>query len=153
MVSRESSSTQTKPCNCRDKASCPLQGQCRVSSVVYKATLKTNENIKNYYGCCETEFKSRYYNHKQSFKASNKRNTTELSKAVWKAKDQGLTPEICWQITGKAPAYRCGGSRCNLCLTEKLTILKASQNTTLNTRSELTSKCRHKSKYKLRHVS
>ena len=32
-----------------------------------------------YYGCCETDFKARYYNHIQSFKNLSKKNQTELS--------------------------------------------------------------------------
>ena len=36
----------------------------------------------SYYGCCETDFKARYYNYKQSFKTSSKRHQTELSKLV-----------------------------------------------------------------------
>ena len=38
--------------------------------------------------------KLRYNNHNQSFKDSRKINSTELSKAVWKLKQSGLSPEI-----------------------------------------------------------
>ena len=37
-----------------------------------------------------------------------------------------------------------GGRRCDLCLQEKLTICLADPKTTLNSRSEMVSKCRHK---------
>ena len=56
-----------------------------------------------YYESCETEFKIRYSNHKQSFKFENKKHATELSKAVWNAKDAGETPLIEWSIVKCVP--------------------------------------------------
>ena len=58
----------TPPCNCRNKTSCPLKGTCtcRESSIIYKAALKSGNVEKHYYGCSETEFKTRFYNHKAS---------------------------------------------------------------------------------------
>ena len=71
---------------------------------------------KHYYGCCETQFKARFNNHKQSFKFRRKSNATELSKAYWKAKDAGLDPEINWSIAAKTKPYQPGIKPCNLCL-------------------------------------
>ena len=76
-----------KQCNCRDRSTCPLGGRCKEGPVVYKATLTSQNKSMVYYGSCETEFKIRYNNHKQSFKFENKKHATELSKAVWNAKD------------------------------------------------------------------
>ena len=70
-----------KQCNCRSDKNCRLNGKCCRNSVVYKASLKTGETDKFYYGSCETSFKLRYNNHNQSFKDSRKINSTELSKA------------------------------------------------------------------------
>ena len=66
------------PCNCRRKEECPLNGDCRKKAIVYKASISTDSNDppKSYYGCCETEFKSRFYNHRQTFKNKQKRYTT-----------------------------------------------------------------------------
>ena len=140
----------TPPCNCKIKSNCPLGGSCRESSIVYRATVtSTNDHAKHYYGCCGTDFKSRFYNHSHTFRQRNKINSTELSKAVWHARDKGDQPQIAWSIVKRAPSYACGGRNCDLCLTEKLTILQADQRTTLNKRSELTGKCRHKNKFKL----
>ena len=47
------------------------------------------------------------------------------------------------------PPYNPATKRCNLCLAEKYHIMKAPRTITLNKRSELISKCRHKDKYKL----
>ena len=46
--------------------------------------------------------------------------------------------------------YVCGSRKCDLCLTEKLTILKADPVTLLNTPDELMSKCRHMNNLTLR---
>ena len=65
-------------------------------------------------------------------------------------KQSGLSPEIRWKIVQHATPYQCGSKTCNLCLSEKLQIFQADPNKLLNKRSELVSKCRHRSKFKLR---
>ena len=103
----------------------------------------------SYYACCETYFEDRYYNHKQSFKTSSKRHQTELSKLVWRIKDDGHIPVIKWSIVCKAKACSSGAMHCQLCLAKKLAILRANPDTTSNKKSELVAKCRHRNKYKL----
>ena len=51
------------PCNCRRKAECPLNGDCRKKAIVYKASISTDSNDppKSYYGCCETKFKFHFF--------------------------------------------------------------------------------------------
>ena len=105
---------------------------------------------RRYIGLSSTELKTRYYNHVQSFEHREKRNATELSKAVWRAKDAGVVPRIDWCITAKAQPHHPGSKTCNLCLEEKLAIIQADPTSTLNKRSELIGKCRHKSKFKLK---
>ena len=98
-----SADTETPPCNCRYKRDCPLEGKCRNKCVIYKASMCTpNGKTKSYYGCCETDFKARYYNHKQSFKTSSKTHQTELSKLVWRFKDEDHILVIKWFIFCKA---------------------------------------------------
>ena len=152
-ILNRSPETNELPCNCRIKSECPLNGKCRTKSIVYKASIAaTNLPAKHYFGLCETEFKTRFYNHRQSFKDRKKMNATELSKAVWNLKDKGIEPAITWSIVCKAAAYKCGTKRCNLCIAEKLCILQADQQTLLNKRSEFVSKCRHRCKFKLKNV-
>ena len=103
----------------------------------------------SYYGCCETDFKARYYSHKQSFKTSSKRHQTELSRLVRRLKDEGHIPVIKWSIVCNAKPYSGGALHCQLCLAEKCAILRADPDKTLNKRSELVAKCRHRNKYKL----
>ena len=50
--------------------------------------------INYYYGSSKTEFKTRLYNHNQSFKYRQKCNATKLSKALWQAKGAGQNPDI-----------------------------------------------------------
>ena len=80
-------------------------------------------------------------------------NATELSKAVWDYKNRGIEPLISWSIICKAAAFKSGAKRCNLCLAEKLAILQADQRTLLNKRSEFISKCRHRTKFKLKNIN
>jgi len=50
---------------------------------INKKNLKSaNSSEKVDYGCTEKEFKTRYYNHKQSFKLERNKHAPSLSKAV-----------------------------------------------------------------------
>ena len=49
--------TLKKTCNCRNPTVCPLEGKCLTNSVVYKATVKTNNGEeKSYIGSTEKNF-------------------------------------------------------------------------------------------------
>ena len=102
--------------------------------------------------CTGAEFKTRYYGHCNSIKNRERRNATELSKAVWKAKDSNINPTIKWSIVDRASAYQPGSQNCSLCLSEKLAILYADPSIALNSRSEITAKCPHKHKCKLKNI-
>ena len=133
----KTNTTSSKTCNCRVKADCPLQGNCLVKSIVYQATLESSDGPKIYYWSCFTTFKARFYNHNESFTHPKKHHATELSKAVWKAKDPGLSPKITWQITKQASAYSSEARSCSLCLEKKLAILKADLRININKCSEM----------------
>ena len=51
--------------------------------------MKTPNEEKTYIGLTATSFKARYMNHKASFNNRAKSNQTELSKHIWKLKDDG----------------------------------------------------------------
>ena len=80
-------------------------------------------------------------------------NSTELSKYVWKLKDEDKEYDIEWSVHRKAAAYTNASRRCNLCLAEKLAIIRADKHRSLNRRSELVSKCRHENKFYLSHFT
>ena len=98
------------------------------------------------------QIQTRFYNHNQSLRHREKRNATKLLKAFWQAKNSGHNPTIQWLIVDRATAYQPGTRYCNLCFTEKLTILFANNHTALNKRPKLTGKCRHKNKFKLKNI-
>ena len=140
---------QLQQCNCRTKQNCPLNGRCLTSCIVYKATVTTNSDTHTYYGLCEGEFKSRYYNHTKSFRSRKYENETELSKFLWKLKDESKDYALSWDIAVRATPYKCGTRRCDLCLAEKVCIIRAEPKGLLNKRTELISKCRHRNKFAL----
>ena len=86
-------------------------------------------------------------NHKTSFNLYNHSSDTKLSKYVWSLKQSRRNYSIKWSILKRAAAYTPGGKRCGPCLEEKLCILKAKGNNSLNTRSEFYAKCCHKEKF------
>ena len=88
-----------KSCNCRKPADCPLNGSCLKSSVIYQATVATNDNTlpQTYIGLTENCFKTRFTNHRNSFKDHKKKLSTELSKHVWKLKEAKVDSQISWK--------------------------------------------------------
>ena len=146
---------ENKPdCNCREKANCPLDGKCRVSGVVYQATVTSkdhedNKNTETYVGLTDTPFKQRLANHKQSFEKERLKKSTELSKHIWSLKDNNKEYTISWKILGRARSYSNTTKRCNLCLLEKFYIICHRDKSSLNKRSELVNQCRHAKKFLL----
>ena len=127
-------------CNCRRGTPCPMQGRCQASGVVYLATLRADQKEFNYIGMTERTFKKRYYEHTSTFNhrgnGVNMDRQTSLSKKVWELKDRGLSYTLNWKILRRGHAYRPGQKSCDLCLSEKLEILKrSSDRRLLNTRS------------------
>ena len=122
----------SKPlCNCRDREECPVGGKCKPENVEYKATICSMENkkdIKIYFRISTGNWKQMFYSHRHSFSNPSLRNQTALSKRFWSN-------------------FR---SKCNLCLEEKISIIKY-KNTSklLNQSNELIFKCRHENRYKL----
>ena len=102
---------------------------------------------RTYVGLTESSFKQQFTGHRQSFANISKKDATALSQYVWKLGSDSCS--IKWEIMDRCKRRKCGARRCDLCLTEKLRILKHDKETSLNKRSELLSKCRHGAKYKL----
>ena len=134
-------------CNWRNKDQCPLDNKCLTSSIIYNAQVTTNNATKNYIGLTEGTFKQRFSQHKAKFKHRKYTNSTELSKYIWKLRDNNQDFNIKWTIISRARPYNNISKRCDLCLTEKLMIITANPDRILNKRSELISKCRHENKF------
>ena len=136
-----------KKCTCRNKAKCPLQNECNQKDVIYHATVE--EGMRKKYVGCAQNFKKRYYGHTESFRNEANKNNTALSTHIW---EQNLNPEpkITWTIVAKASSYNKGSRYCDLCLTEKLVIMKNfSDPEYLNKRTEMAQRCRHRQKFLL----
>ena len=141
-------------CSCRANTICPLDGKCLTPAIVYQAHLTTEDRTEHYTGSTEPPWKERFSNHKSSFTHIHKRNDSGLSQRLWELREAGAPePTITWSIHSKSYPYRCGSRVCDLCLLEKLAILKADPElVSLNVKSELMNKCRHSLKFKLKKV-
>ncbi len=145
-------SQEEEKCNCRKdlKPVCPLPGKCTTKEVVYKADIAASDGSKmTYFGLTENSFKTRYGGHKTSINNEKYSGQTELSKYVWKLKSENKDFNIQWAIKTRAFAFKSGSTRCDLCLSEKTTILLADPKSTINKRNEIISKCPHKRKFML----
>ena len=141
-----------KTCNCRKRDQLPLENNCLSKGIVYQATVTSEGGNETYIGITDTEIKSRFRNHKQSFEKKYA-NQTELSKYVWELKRKKIEYQITWKIIDKASSYSPISKRCNLCILEKYYILKHRDKATLNKRSELASSCyMHASKFLLKNI-
>ena len=155
IINKENNKTPDT-CNFRKKEECPLPGKCTNQNVIYEAKVTTENDDNRYIGLIATPFKTRFSSHKASFNRQtatvstdnrDKSNQTELSKHMWKLKDDGTPYNITWTIKRRAQPYSPRSRKCSLCLWEKYFIITADRKNTLNSRSELISTCRHKNKH------
>ena len=134
--------------NCRNPDNCPLDNKCLTSKINHSAEIITDDQqlSKFYVEICETEFKTRFNNHKKkSFRHRESEKDTELSKYIWELKDKHTEYQIRWSIARKSSGYNPVSKSCNLCLLEKLLLCNFSDKGRLiNKRLDPVSKCRHK---------
>jgi hypothetical protein len=131
-------------CNCRGgSVSCPLQGKCQTKSLVYKATVSSQEGLRSYLGQASSTFKLRYNNHKNSFINPTKEHSTALSTYSWNLSRRGVDHTVAWSTVSLAKPYRRGEKVCQLCLMEKVLIVRSDRAESLNKRTEVMMKCRH----------
>ena len=131
-----------KMCNCRK--SCPVEGNCLSSGVVYQAEIKREDGIEDsYIGVTATAFKERWRNHNSNFKTRNNSNATALSRYIWELEDKQIKYEIKWNIIARAKPFNPITRTCRLCLREKFFIIYHPEMSTINSRSEIANNCRH----------
>ena len=145
-------SPDLKTCNCCVKSARPLLGKCLTKSLVYNAEITTTDTHEsmNYIGVTAGTFKDRFNNDTKSLNNLAYSNETELSKHAWNLKQQNRQYNIRWSIVKCVQADTAGGRSCNLCLEEKMLILKSNQEKTLNKRIELFAKCRYNNEFSAR---
>jgi hypothetical protein len=58
--SQTATMSEESTCNCRKKEECPMSKKCSVESIVYQATVSTNDNSppQTYVGLSENSFKT-----------------------------------------------------------------------------------------------
>ena len=105
------------------------------------------KNHKSYIGLTDDEFKTRYNQHKSSFKLLHWKKDTKLSEHIWELKDRNIEHIIQWETIKKAKPYTPEKSVCTLCLEEKFQILTKAPS--LNKRKEIFFHCVQKKKFLL----
>ena len=139
----------TKPsCNCQIKDRCPLDGQCNVSQIIYKAIVKSPGMDDHYYYGQAKSFKERFRNHISSFGNRSCKQKCALKKFIWKLQDRNKPYEIRWKLVKYSRIYQPGDRMCGMCIDEKLTILEnIGSHQTIN--EEFNGRCFHKAKHKI----
>ena len=112
---------------------------------------KTNDKEKKLYiGITADPFKHRFSNHMKSFRDPKYAKETALSTYIWDLKNEGKEFIVKWSILKRMKGYESGVARCNLCLEEKPDIMKTDKKYLLNKRTEIFSKCRHRTKFSIK---
>ena len=143
---------ESRLCNCRNKTNSPLQGKCLKPNIIYHATAKCKEDTKFYIGLSERPFKERYRNHIKDFNNIQYMNSTELTKYVWKLKEENKNCTVNREILKRNYSVPNNG-KCRLYLYDRQFIIDSIHNQNLlNKKSDLISKCRHEYKKLLRAV-
>ena len=150
-----------RTCNCKQKDSCPLEGNCLSDNLVYQATVTTINPPQNqtppcsppsqsqpethtYIGLTSNTFKTRIANHKKSFNHRKYGKETTLSQKIWELKDAGQNYEIKWKRLENAEPFSPITGVCSLCTLEKWYILFNPELASLNKRNEINNHCFHK---------
>ena len=139
-------------CNCRNPDECPLDGSCKISSVIYQAAVTTCVNpvtTETYVGLTGGQFKTRFNSHNYDIRNSDEKVGTALSTHINDLKKAGKSYEVKWRILDRGKTYVSSTKICRLCLLEKHHIMFNSECASLNKRSEVFSSCRHRSRLKL----
>ena len=124
---------------------------------VYKGSISvpSTEILWRYKGVSEPEIKGRWSDHMTSFKYRKYKDKTKISQEFWSLKDAGYDldkdRDVSFEILKKSVPYRAGGKKCNLCLTEKLLIMR-NEGEVINKRDEFVNKCRHATKFMLGNI-
>ena len=137
-------------CNFKIKNECPLGNKCNLDDIVYQANISAKENDMNEkadIGKISLNWKFRYYNHLQSFKNPTLKYQTAQSKYYWDLKELSLIPIMNWKIIKRSSSTKSLHGKCNLYLEEKICILRYLNKNLLDSRKEMISACRQRTKF------
>ena len=90
--------SQHHTCNYKDKESCLLQGNCIQKKLMYRATVRINNSVKQCIGAMEGILKPRIYARKLSFSNRSYSTNTSLSTHIWHQKDMNISHTISREI-------------------------------------------------------
>ena len=135
---------EEKTCSCPKNKICPLGGKCLSESLVYKNTItQENGKVNTYIGLTCNTFKKRLYAHEQSFKNSERKQTS-LSKHIRKLKEKKVNHTMKWEQVDRAKTFSPVSGICALCTKENFYITFKPGINPLNSKSEMFANCRHK---------
>ena len=101
-ILREEGDAEPQPgCNCMGgPATCPVQGKCQTSGVVYEACVKElpSGKTETYTGVTERTVKKRLYEHWTNANCETGRTKTALSSHIWALKDRNTRLEVTWKL-------------------------------------------------------
>ena len=117
--------------------------------MIYQADIHYGNQIKTYFGSTKNDFKTRFLQHMSSFNRRPLKSSTLLAKHIWQLSSKNIPYEMKWSIKARAHAFSSGSKKCDLCISEKLAILKADPKTLINRRDEILEKCRHNGVFSL----
>ena len=89
----QETNVETRNCTCRQNP-CPLDGQCAIRDIVYKAVIEDTPVPYFYLGSTSGQFIQRFRTHKSSLVHRDSKTHTSLSKRVWQLRDQGYSPTV-----------------------------------------------------------
>ena len=76
-------------------------------------------------GSKERKFKDRLYEHITDANVTSHRNNIKLARYTWTKKDNGVNIDnVKWQLLKKCHKYEPASKICDVCLSEKLTIME-----------------------------
>ena len=93
---------ESDTCNFCTRENCPLPRKCTNKNIVYQCN---GINLRKQIGLISNTFKTRHSLHKISFTNKEKRNSTKLSKYIWKLKDNNTAYRIECQKLSKTKPY------------------------------------------------
>ena len=132
-------------CNCRSVSSCPVDGKCLRSSLVYSCKIENNMESRSYIGVTKNTFKKRWNGHNYNHRHSEERNRTTLANYIWSLKDRNIPFTESWSIEAYGHSYSPEIGYCNACTIEKYLIMKHFKERKLtNSRKEICFKCKHR---------
>ena len=149
---RNKEKPKEKECNCKKGVdSCPIGGKCQTSALVYQATITAKDgDTRTYTGCTDRKFKERYYEHTADMRHKEHKKNTRMAAYIWEKKDRNVEIQsVKWEVLKNCHKYTAGGDKCDVCLSEKLAIMKNKDPRSLNKRSEFMNKCLHRWRQKL----